>query len=297
MRAGALGDVLLLRRTIAALRRGGCEVTLLAPAWSGAALVGRGGSEVQRLVDWDRADVAPLLAEHGSLPDSLQRELAGHSVALAFTRSESVVRHLRTAVPRVLPRDPQPPSGAHAARWLAAALEELDLDTLTAPPLCTATPLEAQRAQEFSRRLPQRFLALHPGSGSRGKNWPAFVDLVDRVGRPEPWLVVCGPADEEAAAPLRGRPGAVTAEHLPLRVLGAVLARAGVFVGNDSGVSHLAAAWGAPTVALFGPTDARTWAPEGACVRTVQSRTGEMAGITVDEVASVTSAARARPSG
>jgi ADP-heptose:LPS heptosyltransferase len=72
---------------------------------------------------------------------------------------------------------------------------------------------------------------------------------------------------------------------LPLRALGALLADAGLFVGNDSGVSHLAAAWGAPTVALFGPTDARVWAPDAECARTVQSRTGEMAGIGVEEVA------------
>jgi ADP-heptose:LPS heptosyltransferase len=286
VRAGALGDVLLLRRTIAALRRAGCEVTLLAPAWSGAALVGPGGSEVHRLIDWERADVAPLVAEHGLLPDSLQRELAGHSVAVAFTRNDSLVHHLQTAVPRVLHRDPHPPSGAHAARWLASALEELDLDTITAPPLCTATPLEAQRAQEFSDRLPHGFLALHPGSGWPVKNWPAplFVELVQRLRPPPPCLVVCGPADAEAVAPLRARSDVVVAQGLPVRVLGAVLSRAGVVVGNDSGVTHLAAAWGAPTVALFGPTDRVTWAPEGARVRTVQSPTAGMAGISVDEV-------------
>ena len=55
------------------------------------------------------------------------------------------------------------------------------------------------------------------------------------------------------------------ARGLPLRTLGALLAEAALFVGNDSGVSHLAAACGAPTLALFGPTDCRPcglpWAP------------------------------------
>jgi ADP-heptose:LPS heptosyltransferase len=85
-------------------------------------------------------------------------------------------------------------------------------------------------------------------------------------------------------------------------VLGTLLSRAGVYVGNDSGVSHLAAAWGAPTLALFGPTDPAVWAPLGPHVRTLRSTTGAMDGLSVDAVEAelaelVRSSARARPSG
>ncbi len=62
----------------------------------------------------------------------------------------------------------------------------------------------------------------------------------------------------------------MVARALPLRVLGALLSRAGVFVGNDSGVSHLAAATGAPTLALFGPTDPGLWSPLGQRVRVLR---------------------------
>lgn len=294
MRAGALGDVLLLRRAVAALRRGGYEVTLLAPAASGRALLGAGPSEVQRLVDWEHADVAALLADGEVRAETLPPDLRRCDLALACTRSEALVRNLRALVPRLVPRDPQPSPGVPAGRWLAAPLEPLGLDAATPPPPCVASPQEEAGAQAFVRRLPRGFLAIHPGSGSAVKNWPAtrLLELVDRLQPPEPWLVVCGPADARAAALLRMRAGVVVAEDLAVRVLGAVLARAGVFVGNDSGVSHLAAAWGAPTVALFGPTDARTWAPEGARVRTVQSRSGDMAGIGVGEVIDAVAAVR-----
>jgi heptosyltransferase-2 len=89
----------------------------------------------------------------------------------------------------------------------------------------------------------------------------------------------------------------VVARRLPARVLGAVLSRAGVLVGNDSGVSHLAAAWDAPTVALFGPTDPAVWAPLGEHVRVVRSGNGSMEGIGIDEVVAATSAALELPSG
>ena len=95
-----------------------------------------------------------------------------------------------------------------------------------------------------------------------------------------------GPADVTPVAPLARRPGAVVARGLGLRTLGAVLARAGLFIGHDSGVSHLAAAWHAPTLALFGPTDPALWAPVGPRVRVLRAPRGQMEELSVDEVLS-----------
>ena len=61
------------------------------------------------------------------------------------------------------------------------------------------------------------------------------------------------------------------------------LATARVYIGNDSGITHLAAAVGTPVVALFGPTDPRIWAPRGAHVRVIAKPS--LADIGVDEVA------------
>jgi ADP-heptose:LPS heptosyltransferase len=71
-----------------------------------------------------------------------------------------------------------------------------------------------------------------------------------------------------------------------------MLARAGLFVGNDSGVSHLAAAAGAPTLALFGPTTPEVWSPLGPRVATLRAPKGAMTEISVEEV--VAEAARLR---
>jgi ADP-heptose:LPS heptosyltransferase len=58
-------------------------------------------------------------------------------------------------------------------------------------------------------------------------------------------------------------PESVVGQDLSLPCLAALFRSAGALVGNDSGLSHLAAAVGCPTVALFGPTDPRVWAPIG----------------------------------
>jgi len=147
-------------------------------------------------------------------------------------------------------------------------------------------------------RLPARFLAIHPGSGSLVKNWPAdrFAALARSVSRDRPWLLVEGPAEAETAGVLRAAPGVVIAATLPPRVLGAVLATAGLYVGNDSGVSHLAAAWGARTLALFGPTDPAVWSPVGPSVEVIRSSDNSIESISLEEVLSaIKSTAAGRP--
>ncbi len=95
---------------------------------------------------------------------------------------------------------------------------------------------------------------IHPFSGSRKKNWPVekYRALAERLPGPVYW--VRGEEDPELAGAL---------EPMGLDALARRLKGARLYIGNDSGVSHLAAAVGAPVVALFGPTDPRVWAPRG----------------------------------
>lgn len=123
-----------------------------------------------------------------------------------------------------------------------------------------------------------RVAAIHPGSGSKKKNWPIerFVSvaryLIDNC-RME-LLIVSGRADEEELSAvidgLQGR-SAVNLKDLPLRLLAAVLERVEYFIGNDSGISQIAAAVGSPSVLIFGPTEPRTWAPRGGNVRVARA--------------------------
>jgi len=287
VRAGALGDVLLLRRAVAALRNTYRRVVLVAPQSSGAALVGPGASEVDELIAWESADVAGLFA--GDPPGGTLRErLRGIELAVVYSRSADLARSLGLMIPRVVCHDPSPSGGAHASAWLARPLEALGLDSPADLEPILPTPAEANAARDLLARLPEGFLAVHPGSGSPRKNWPAerFAAVLDSLAQHRTWLLVEGPADATAAAPLAQRPGAIVARGLGVRALGAVLARAGLFIGHDSGVSHLAAAWGAPTLTLFGPTDPAIWAPVGPRVRVLRAPRGQMEALSVDAVLS-----------
>lgn len=301
MRAGALGDLLLLRPAIAALQDAGRTVGLLAPSGPAAALVGSTRGDVADLLRWESADFAPLMGD-GIADDRVAGRLRAYGAAIVYSRDRALAASLGRLIPTVVTHDPAPPPGHHAARWLASCLPAIGVTAREPPaaPILEPSSEERRAAGELLSSLPSGFLALHPGSGSPSKNWPAdrFAALARAIA-PRRWLLVHGPADDAAAGALAEVPGACVARDLPLRVLAAVLARASVYVGNDSGVTHLAAASGAPTVGLFGATDPAVWAPLGRHVEIVAART--MEAITVDAVAAavarVRSGARGLPCG
>lgn len=112
------------------------------------------------------------------------------------------------------------------------------------------------------------WLAIHPFSGSARKNWP-----IDRYRE----LAVSAGIEARFCEDPEGvhRMG-------DLAELAERLATARAYVGNDSGISHLAAAVGTPVVALFGPSDPRMWAPRGPWVRVLHC--DPISDIGVDEV-------------
>jgi heptosyltransferase-3 len=160
-----------------------------------------------------------------------------------------------------------PPEGGntHAADYYLAQAR-----TIAGCTDCDAVPRVECTAQG-RRPAP---LVLHPFSGSPKKCWPLerFRELSLRFESRMPVEWCAGPEDE--------LPGAVRMENL--YELACWLSDAKVYVGNDSGITHLAAAAGTPVVALFGPTDPAGWAPRGPRVRIVAAHS--MDGISVDEV-------------
>jgi ADP-heptose:LPS heptosyltransferase len=253
---------------IAALNAAGRRVCLVAPGPGGRALLGPGGSEVASWLDASRADLAPLWARDAEPPAGLRHVLGPDAIAYAASADADLAHNLARLAGRVVVQPPAPPPGVHAADWLAQPLHSLGFPPPRELPSLAFTEDERDAASEWTSRLPERFVAVHPGSGSPRKNASPelYAKVADALSPDAPFLAIEGPADEAGVEALRRLPRAIVVRNAPVRVLGAVLASAGVFVGNDSGVTHLAAAAGAPTLALFGPTDPTQWAPIGARV-------------------------------
>jgi ADP-heptose:LPS heptosyltransferase len=126
------------------------------------------------------------------------------------------------------------------------------------------------RSKGVFRAGRSKVIILHPGSGSKKKVWPLdrFINLArtlqDRLR--SKILVVLGPAEGpevRKAFETMGPDAPVLAKGLTLLQLASVMEGCWFFIGNDSGITHMAAALGLPTVAIFGPTDQQVWSPRG----------------------------------
>ena len=182
------------------------------------------------------------------------------------------------------PARPRPGGGRAASQLAAPAMAALGLPPLR--PEAFRLCLDASLLAEAGAWLgPPPLLALHPGSGSPRKNWPAekWVELGRAVlaGQPGQILVLGGEADAAPLAALREAlpPERVRfVENAPLPRVAALLASSPRFVGHDSGLGHLAAAVGAECLLLFGgASDPAVWAPPQPNARALQAPEGDLA--------------------
>jgi ADP-heptose:LPS heptosyltransferase len=129
----------------------------------------------------------------------------------------------------------------------------------------------------------KQVMMLAPGSGAREKNWPdvSFRAVADWWRRTcGAVVVILGPVEEEKGNYTTLYEGAVVARSLNLGKIAALMVRSELYLGNDSGVSHLAAGLGVATVVLFGPSNVARWAPRGKNV-TVVTQNSDCAPCTV----------------
>lgn len=119
----------------------------------------------------------------------------------------------------------------------------------------------------------ENFAVIHPFSGSPHKNWPIekFRSLAAKLPMPVKWCVEPGLSGDERGNEFLDGSRDDVAAIADLYDLGAWLSTARIYIGNDSGISHLAAAVGAPVVAIFLTTDPRVWAPRGPHVLALEN--------------------------
>lgn len=141
-----------------------------------------------------------------------------------------------------------------------------------------ATQREAGRWLSADGRRAGPFWAIHPGSGSLAKNWP-----LTRFREEALWLksrgitpvFILGPAEVTLAEDVQSLARELDApcgDNFPLEFWAAVLTHCLGFLGNDSGITHLAALLGLPTVAVFVRSDPVQWRPLGPKVTVIDAR-------------------------
>jgi heptosyltransferase III len=275
---GALGDLLLAAPALAAISRhyAGARITALGHP-EGWGLLAE-NLPLQEVWDSGQTRWTPLFGK-GILPPSLAERLARFQLALVFSprpRAELQSRLHQAGIPAVhwLPSFPE--NGIEAAANLQARrLAALGLHYQPAPFKLALGDRPEDQPSELPG--PGPWLALAPGSGQARKNWP--LSHYYEVSRALAWefslqvVWLAGPA-EEAILPylkaLAQAQGHLLLANRPLARIARVLSRGRIYLGNDSGLTHLAAAVSGPEVlALFGPTDPRVWAPLGPHVQTI----------------------------
>jgi ADP-heptose:LPS heptosyltransferase len=281
---GALGDLLLSLPAIICIRERSGFVHLAGRADVAAMLLEAGVMDGASSVG-----SSGYVSLYGDNPSQELRDfLAAFDSSVVFTaRSESqAAAGIRRVIPDTRIIRTVPPDGIRAhvgdyrLRQLADGMSvQKPLIAMPAGRLEEARRFLLRRGYDFSRPL----ISVHPGSGGARKCWPldgyfSLLKMLDDFCRPF-ILFISGPVEEGSFSgslqellldnPFRS----ALMENQALALVAAVLSITDLYLGNDSGISHLAGCLGARSVVLFGPTDHVLWKPFGDDVRVVRGMT------------------------
>ena len=243
IRPGAIGDFIVSLPAMECLRDGYLEVWAATPNVALACFADRARSIASTGLD---------LLGVSDPPESLVVELRGFDSIISWygaNRPEFRESVAALGLPfiflRALPAESQ---AQHATDFYLDQVRTLAACVSDGVP---RIPLHVEK---------EDYAVIHPFSGSAKKNWPLdrFRALAARLQHIMPVRWCAGPEDPPMENAIRID---------SLYELASWLAKARLYIGNDSGITHLAAAVGTPVLALFGPTDPAVWAPRGPHVR------------------------------
>jgi ADP-heptose:LPS heptosyltransferase len=277
---GAIGDFILTLSVVQAARDylKPHSVVAIASAPLGKIMVGR--SVVNRWFCPEQVGLHSLFSDTGPPDERLAGVLRDTKYILNFTGDESKPVYQRLddhTSAKVISVDPQPSEQTiqkrlHITTQWCSQIRAAGLN------IGDPTPPVIQQ-QTDNARWHNTKMVIHPGSGGRHKCWPidCFIELADSVDHDEVhWIL--GPAEceknQDMVKRLQERVGLKNETLIINQELDHVtklIADADLYIGNDSGITHLAAAVGTLTVALFGPSDPNVWRPLGQHVQIVST--------------------------
>ena len=265
---GALGDFVLTFPAILKLKKKFSRIDALCQGKLGNMAVSL--NIIDKFFPLEAARFASLYSD--SVDPRVKSILNLYHKIIVFSNSEKLEHTINeitgNKAVRIVPR-PDINQKIHVTEYTASSLvkfnllEKTDYDSILLPSLNTD-----RRDSLFDSKK----IILHPGSGSIKKNWHVsnFVKICDRLKlccmKPE---FVTGTAEHFLLKDISKHGNQI---HMisDLTELAFMLKKAGGFIGNDSGVTHLAAFLGLPTIAVFGPSDPDRWKPSGRAVKVVR---------------------------
>src|SRR3990172_3709856 len=239
----------------------------------------------------DQKGMASFYVRDGSLDVRLSHLFKQFGLVVVFGKEGggALLGNLRRVCGgQLLPINPFPFGGEriHLIDHLLRELGRYHFPTDETTPRLYLTEKDREWAKNFyeskglSPEERAKIIVLHPGSGSKKKSWPLdrFLDLLHYLQKNvgSKILAVIGPAEggeiQRAFEKIQwemGPDAPLLARGFSLPELASLIEGCRVFIGNDSGITHMAAALGVRTLALFGPTDPKVWAPRGENVTVV----------------------------
>lgn len=308
IRGGAIGDFIVTLPAIKALRETwpDSEIEILGYQHIAGLAESRYYASAVRSIE--HGPLSSFFAKNSELPPALAAYFAGFDLIVSYLYDPDGIfeDNLRRSGAKRFLAGPARIGGVQPApQQLARPLGKLGITVADFAPRIFPSEQDRQFARDFLTGLARPLVALHPGSGSEKKNWPvkSWLELGDCIlgdrasrsggfpvrrppGDPCSLVVVSGEADETQVASLENKwkdRSVRFARNLPLTNLAALL-EGSIFVGHDSGISHLAAGVGADCILLFGPTDHEVWGPLNEKVRIVRAPSGRMENLAVASV-------------
>lgn len=280
---GGLGDILLAVPAMVRLRTRFPDHSMVLCAEDHIAKLLRACRIIDAAISLQGRACTDLFAGVGSVTDHVRTCTEGCDLAVGWTQDPDGKLHetLKAAgVREITVRSPFSTTirSRHQCDRFLEVINEVPVEEGGSALLAVTEPLH-DLAQAFLEETGLAngwpFAVIHPGSGSTHKcvapkPLAAVVNAVQASGTAP--VILEGPADRDAVErllPLCVTPPIVLKGVDVCTVCG-VLARACLFVGQDSGITHLAGLMGVCTLAIFGPTDPTRWAPRGAHVTVVQ---------------------------
>lgn len=205
-------------------------------------------------------------------------------VAFFTKQAADISKNLKAYFPHVpihvFPSASPEDTGLHISHYLGECLKSAGLPVDPAQSIKNAASRPLFRGAP--QTIPRRRIIFHPGSGDSRKNYPPdlWLKLFEKYGHKNTYpgmeeTILLGPAEERLVDFFRKNPPPRRME-IALRPgkedLMQLLREAALYVGHDSGITHLAAMMGTPTIALFRISDANQWRPLGPRVRIIDGK-------------------------